>query len=375
MADRFGALALPVPAPAVSDPHWKTRAAGDPCLLVLGSFLATTITALCDAAYRHLEPGLDRLQLGAEADLGATGSIVRRVRFYNPVTRPFMVEDLPAIFVFRGGDRGSYQPYASDRFRKTSTITVFWAARQVDGEVQVERDPFLNAIGDAAACAVRDGYHPSWVLSADKAKPGSIASSVTGEAAAWTVSGAALDGSLASSTLAIPRPVLITTSGTTVPGSVVVNGIGAKNRPWQDTAAITTTDGGESLLTIWRFAKVTSVEFQGQTTSARFSIGYAASPEARQGSRMKRAAGMQECMLRRPGEIRDLTIPSAPGQKPIVLRVYEMQFEVVEDRELDPLGRGASANNGADGTYQIPPQSQGDMPDLPFAQTFATSSF
>lgn len=353
--DVWGGLHLPVAVPEISTPNNRTRAIGDPGLAVVASFVTSVLMAELGPAAAALWPGMPAL--AAEADLGAGQPPVRRIYFTQPsADRVFLPSDFPALFVFRYGvEKSKFEFFTSDTDRTDAPMIVWWAQQRSDPEREKYLDPFINAIVKAVLSAVSYGYHRSWVLPADRERQGTLATFATATTD-QVVSGAGLNGGLATQHWYPARQVSIQTvvaPGAYLPGSVVqVTGIDGRNQPWSDAVTLTAADGGENLITNFRFRYVTSISVPAQTLSTGSLIcGFGENPEIRSGSRFMREAGLSTFVPRHAGEIKPLSLKT--GDDTVVYRLVEMIFDCAEDYDPDPLTHAASPI-GMDGSYVLP---------------------
>lgn len=345
--DRFGGLTFPLRAELGNDPAQRMLTMGDPGLRVLGSYLATMLNAWMGEAAESLWPGYPSLP--AEANLGATKVPVRRVFFFQPrPDRPFVQADLPALFLFRYGDKGKVEHLTSDTLRTELPISVWWVPWREEPETEKLRDTFCFAVGAAMLAAVQFGYNPAWVVDQDRELPSTIEGRIPTQTAAWTVT--SFTGKMAGVTLDPPRQVQLQTIpslGSYLPGKVTVTGIDHRGRLWSDTVQISSPNGGEVLRTLWRFRRVTQIDFPRMAnTNGGISVGWAASPEAATGSRVKRWGGFSELFHRSAGEKK--TVNFKVGDGTVALSAFELLFDATEDYHPDPAAHslgGASVES------------------------------
>jgi hypothetical protein len=355
--DLWGGLKLPMAVPQVGEAQNRTRGIGDPALAVVGSFVATVLRAEVGEAAGALWPGMP--ELAVDADMGAGSPPVRRIYLFQPgQERPFVKEDLPAIFVFRyGGEKSKFEQFTSDTSRSDVPIMVWWVQARTDPEREKYLDPFINAVGKAVMGAISFGYHRAWVLDSDRNKPGALVT-IPGQTAAQVVSGTGINGALAGYTMAPSRSVYVQTRpvvGAYTPGAVItVNGIDGRGLPWSDTVTLTNPDGGENLLTAFRFQRLTSFSVPPMATNNGIIVcGYGPNPELASGSRFMRAAGISSFLQRHAGEVRSLPFKTGDPPDTVMLRAFEMSFECLEDFDPDPSLHSADPV-GMDGTYALP---------------------
>lgn len=364
--DRVGLLQVPISPPLsvggdalVDKPH----AIGDPALVVLADYIATVLNHDCQAAWETLVPTTHRgIMRGPKGVEGVgRGTVVREVHFVNPVplnptgvnTRFINESNLPALYVYREFRSGRRENYSSDVNRRTSTIKVEWIAPCTGDQVDaIVRAAFHNAIASTVEKAIRFGRHRAWVIADDGAAPKAIATTNT-QTSDWVLTGNLLNGPDANVTIFPPRPVLITT----IPQSVAsfpltpinVYGLNGNHRSWMDTITLTNALGGESVGSVWRFEKVTRIELPGAPVAgAPLCIGYALSPDQREGSLVARHAGFSRMQVIQPGDLRAVpTGQTGEGKDGPVMGAalgLEMSIQVEEDIVVDPLAHAAVWN-------------------------------
>jgi hypothetical protein len=109
---------------------------------------------------------------------------------------------------------------------------------------------------------------------------------------------------------------------------------------------LTNALGGESIGSIWRFEKITRIELPGApVTGATLCIGYALSPDQREGSLVARHAGFARMQVIQPGDLRAVpTGQTGEGKDGPVMGAalgLEMSIQVEEDIVIDPLAHAA----------------------------------
>lgn len=354
--DVFGGLRLPMAVPSIGDATNRTRAIGDPGLAIVASFLTSVLAAEVGEASAALWPGFPELQ--GDPDLGAGMPPVRRVHLYQPrVDRPFIPGDFPGLFVFRYAEKTTATPFASDTYRITVPIVVWWVTARTDSEREKYLDPFLMAMGKAISGALSYGYHRAWVIPADLEQPGSLLT-ITPSLSDQVISSATINGPLSVDPMKPARPVMVQTvvaPGAYTPGKVItVTGIDGRNMPWSDTVTITNPNGGESLITTWRFRQVQSVAVPAMpSTAGSIPVGWAASSESVSGSRFMRAAGLSNCLARHAGDVKSITLKVGDPPQMLTYRAFEMILDTPEDFDPTPTLHAATVN-GMDGTYLLP---------------------
>jgi hypothetical protein len=287
------------------------------------------------------------------------GTVVREVFFMNPVpvnptginTRFINEANLPALYVYRDFRSGRKEQYASDVNRRTSTIKIEWIAPNTGDQIEIiTRAAFHNAIQSAVERAIRFGRHRSWIIADDDASPKAIATTTT-QTTDWVITGAQLNGPDANTTIFPARPVLITTLPQSTPtyslSSIRVFGLDGNHRQWSDTVELGNQLGGEGVNSIWRFEKVTRIEFPGMPVAGvPIHVGYHVSPDQREGSLVMRHAGFSRMQILQPGDLRPVpTGQTGEGKDGPVMGAavgLEISIQVEEDVVIDPLQHSAA---------------------------------
>lgn len=146
MADTFGALAFPVPAPSAG------QAVGDPALDAITAYLAAVLTANLQTAW-------------AASGVGDGQSIVKTVNKNSPEDGLFNKEDMPILFVWRGDSTN--ECITDDWVKKKTQVHVHWVTRPADQPKRAARSPIYNAVSSAIERALEQGRDPAWVDPAD----------------------------------------------------------------------------------------------------------------------------------------------------------------------------------------------------------------
>ena len=361
--DRVGALSVPIPPPppiateALVD---KPQAVGDPALVILADFVATVLNHDCQAAWETLVPTTHRGIMRGPREVPGVGrgTVVREVHFMNPVplnptgvnTRFINESNLPALYVYREFRTGRRENYTSDANRRTSTIKIEWVGPCTGDQVDaIVRAAFHNAIASTVEKAIRFGRHRAWVIADDEADPKALAMTTT-QTSNWVLSGNLLNGLGASKAIFPARPILITTPPQTSASyplqPIQIYGLNGSHRSWMDTITLTNALGGESVGSIWPFEKVTRIELPGAPVAgAPLHIGYALSPDQREGSLVARHAGFSRMQVIQPGDLRAVpTGQTGEGKDGPVMGAalgLEMSIQVEEDIVVDPLMHAA----------------------------------
>ncbi len=343
MADRFGKLELPYPAPNLGDPEVPdhSKAYGDPELEVIGDFLRTVLIADLGKAWQKIDPR--RLVVD-----GPPITVVEGVFTHNPQLYAFDANTLPALWIYRNNVKETDR-VAPSLYVFAGTIIVQWVyPLAADNRMQAQRDPFAIAIGKSIARAVHHGRHEAWKRDEDKPIPHGLTTWKTTSVAPVTLTPAAgLDGT-AVQVMSPPRCVTCKTkvaAGAYTPGSVLLVTGKHKDGPTiTDTMVITSADGGESLATVWQFAEIISVAIEGQATNTgTYTLGWDESPDYALGSLVLKHAGLAKLRISKAGEHKMLpirTIDPETNQPSGPARLYPMVETILLTEELlnrDPL--------------------------------------
>ena len=316
---RYGPLALPAPVAA------EDEAAGDPLLDVLGDFLVAVLRADVAATWKRVCPN---------ASLGVVNGPTNAGRghfTFDPRKGKLLDPRLPSLFLFR--EDQTPEQLTLD-IRKTQTKVVAWwvLPRSKDLHDARRRDAVSNAVIKAFDRALYDARHAAWVVPGDLAKPEALAVAFATSTSAVTLSGSALTGALAGTTLRDPRAVILRTAP--APGAYAVGqdiqvvGTGANGRPFTAVVQLTDPDGGEDVSTIWHLTDVHAVKLPAMTSTAgRIAVGYDASPEAALGSILPRVA---DVMLLRAHRGVQKTVPFLIRDHDTGRVTDTRTFEVVE---------------------------------------------
>lgn len=146
MADVFGSLTLPAPAPA------SGKAVADPLLDVLLAFFSACLTDSLTTAWQARCPGQP---------------IVRASFALNPNEHGISSNDFPALYAWRS-KFGPTKRAASDWYLRQSTISLMWVPEPSATERMATREPIINGIDAAISDALESvGRTPGWVVSGD----------------------------------------------------------------------------------------------------------------------------------------------------------------------------------------------------------------
>lgn len=162
-ASQFGALPLPVPAPA------DGATVADPGLDVLLAFARAVLIASANAAHQTVDPGTD--------------AVVKTIRAHNPGQVVFNERELPALFGWRLS--GESETLAEDYEIETSKITLLWIFPPAQQEHLARRGPLVNGLAKALDAALRRGRHPAWIQSGDTDTQAASHGSFLWEWAGW----------------------------------------------------------------------------------------------------------------------------------------------------------------------------------------------
>lgn len=352
MADTFGALTLPAAVPGTDDGGGvTTAAAGDPCLDVLGAFFAAVLVDDVGDAWEARAPATDEQP------------IVRAVFTHDPTQCEFREDLLPALYLWRRGEGAGFDEYAEDMLRGSETLTLWWVLPYApDPDMQRQRAPIASAVGKSIARACNAGRHPAWVLAADStADADAIRLATTNTTGAVTWSGAGLNGVVGGDSVYAARAVTVTASTSAgafnIVDPILVTGLlGVGNGGVEHTEELyfTSVNGGQTITGIWKFASVSSITRPAQTLAAgTISVGYAASPEATNGSLVKRAAGLARLEATSAPKLKSFMIENADREQSGPFWYVEMSIAIEEiaDEDLDAGVTGGQYEDLTAGTY------------------------
>jgi len=146
MAETFGAIALPVVAPAVGVP------VSDPLVYHLASFLQSVVNAKATAAWNAVCPG---------------SAPIRFVHYHEPDELCFVKRELPALFVWREEASRSSEWIAEDYLQSHETIRIVWGFPDAVQNIMRVRHPIVNALAKVMTAAIELGRDPAWVVAGD----------------------------------------------------------------------------------------------------------------------------------------------------------------------------------------------------------------
>lgn len=142
----FGALPLPVPAPAAG------QAVSDPALDTFLAFLKAVLNAQTQAAWTAIAAGERKPVNGAFA--------------HNPEQAEEFSENLlPVLYGWR--EEGTTQQIASDYIIAFDTLRFLWVFPNTAQEFRAKRSPFVNAVSKAVNQGVLKGRDPAWKAPGD----------------------------------------------------------------------------------------------------------------------------------------------------------------------------------------------------------------
>ena len=144
---QFGALPLPVPAPAAE------AAVSDPGLDVLLAFAKDVLVARCNTAWAAIAPNI------------GNGDVVQLVRTHDPAERAFLEKQLPALWGWR--TKGDSETIADDFDTSLDTLCLLWVFPPALAENQRLRGPIVNGVAKSLLASLKRGRDPAWVKSGD----------------------------------------------------------------------------------------------------------------------------------------------------------------------------------------------------------------
>jgi len=367
--DTLGLAPLPADVPDLEPGPTKTAGVGDPALVLLARFLAAAINADCAAAFERIMGPLPPLRDVGTGHTGLLRGAVRNVLLLDPrLGRGFVEADTPILFVYRARDNKGWVRASESLQQRLSSVVVQWYGGGVRNDDRINRDPFHTMISTAIGHAVHFGRHPAWVHPFDEILPDALMFPRAAPPSDTTFEGTDLDGPLATATLKVARPVLVSTA--VAPGAydtaapIRVRGLDERGRAWSDTVTPTDADGGEALFTVWPFTKVLAVDSPAQGPGAKIHVGYAPAPDVLQlGSVIGQHARFMYLTVARDGEPKRITVK--PQMNPVnavergvpplsyELEVYELTLSVTENIVPDPLVHAGPMVTGA-GTFVLP---------------------
>lgn len=334
MSDAIGFLSLPVATPTIAHPLERTLAPGDPALVHIASFAATALQSDCGAAWSALSPGKPNI-IGAIDGTRTGTSAARRCFYENPRLGYFDPADLPALFVYRGGET-TQNKLTSDKDQNESTINIAWLPPRADEDTQRrERDTFHHAISTSLRLAFRNGRHPAWVIDVDLADADGLRTSFATSTSIASVT--TFNGALAGQTMVAARPISITAAA--APGAystnpIAITGTLDNGATLTDYAVPTNANGGWTINSVFPFASPVSVVFPAQvSTAGAWTIGYLNSPDVQFGSLVQRVVSMTKLRPAR-SQYTQIVVRMNDGDQRL-FNAYELALEVVENHDID----------------------------------------
>lgn len=333
MADTYGALAIPIPAPAAGE------AVADPALDIMGAFFAAVLNANAQTAWSAVQPPVRGLATVAD---GLVNPVVRTILEHNPEEIVFDEKQLPAIYLDRMGGEAPFW-YAEDYRNTHDGWRLLWIFPTAQQYTQKQRNSFTNGIVkvlDRAIEALRD---PAFVWPADTdptaastaASPTTIKLSVASNVAAQSYSGAALDGAIGGDAFTPARLPTVTIGGTVadiLAGSVVTwTGLGSDATARTSRATLAAVAGvyyGD-----WALTQVDTIDVEAQTGGgATLTFGLGAF--AGLGSIAMVLAGLQRIAID-AWKDRTIVIQMADGAPARTYNALEIMFKVTEKLTID----------------------------------------
>lgn len=148
MSDQFGALAIPLEAPALG------TSAGDPLLTTTLSFFKAVLNANAPAAWNAVFKD------------NQTGLVVRSTVDDNPQNAVFTERDLPALFFWRESADEAVR-IADDWLTQRSVCRLIWMMPWAISVKRTLRSSIYNGIARALLVASEANRDPAWVDDGD----------------------------------------------------------------------------------------------------------------------------------------------------------------------------------------------------------------
>jgi hypothetical protein len=140
MADKFGALELPVP---------QSNSGPDPALAYIADYCKAVLNATAGAAW---------------ASVGM-GEPCKYSFAHDPERYDVRDKDFPSVWVWR--ESGEEIQLADDWQTDKAMIEVLWVFPPAPQGKQAKRLPFFNGVIKSLMRALKYGRHPSWTLNGD----------------------------------------------------------------------------------------------------------------------------------------------------------------------------------------------------------------
>lgn len=152
MADQFGAVQFPVPAPAS-----KSDSVSDPALDKLGGYLQAVLNANLNTAWHSVTPG------GRD--------FIENVIVQDPQDGLFNESQLPALFLWRVSFTS--ERISDDWTETTTDVNALWVPQTADQARRALRSQIINGLEKNITHWLRRGRHPAWI------DPGDTSANVT----------------------------------------------------------------------------------------------------------------------------------------------------------------------------------------------------
>lgn len=328
MADTYGALAIPLPAPPAGG------SVADPGLDVMAAFFAAVLNARAQVAWTAVQPPVTGL---ATQPNGVVNPIVRTILEHNPEMVVFDEKQLAAIYLDRVSGEEPF--WLAEDYRNTHDVwRLLWVFPTAVQYTQRIRNSFTNGIVkvlDRAIEALRDPAFvwpgdPDATASSIAAAPTTIKTTVATAVTAQSYSGGALNGAIGGTAFTPSRLPSVTVGGTVtdvVEGSVVAfTGLGADGGA--RTSRIVLSAAAGVYTGDWALTQVVEVGVEAQAgTGATLALGLAAFVGL--GSVAMVVAGLQQIKIT-GWKDRTLVIPMAEGAPARTYDALEVMFAVVE---------------------------------------------
>jgi hypothetical protein len=363
VTDRFGAVDLPIPAPAAT-----TDAVSDPALDLILSFVKAVFNNAAGTAWT------------ARAAGDATPVVT--VFAHDPEKADFVDRDLPALFLYRTGG-GTYEDEGADLFRENpAPLRLRWAFPPTVQGKRAVREPIINGLSKVLASALAAGRHPSWTVSTDLEDTDAILLPTATSTIAQSLTAVDFTGESADGTIEAARPITVTTTAATAAYNttdpVVLTFELADGTTFEESVYLASANGGETVACVWRAQAPIQADIPAQfTTTGTIALGYADSPEVRHGSVLKRYAGLSRLALAGPGRPGVLRIVVDQSEKTLVYPTVDFDIVIQEILSIDKASTFdelADASDDGQGDGPLGAQFTFIYPE-PDGETYATAYF
>ena len=328
MADHYGALPIPAPAPPANTP------VGDPGLDIYAQFFAAVLNARAQDAWSAVQPPVTGLATVAD---GLVNPVVRTVLEHNPEEISFDEKQLPAIYLDRTGGGEPY--WLAEDYRNTHDVwRLLWIFPTAQQYSQKQRNSFTNAIVKVLDRAIEQMRDPAFVYDTDPdptarttaAAPSAIKLAIASDTSDQVYSGGALNGATGGAVFTparLPSVRVAGTVGDVIAGTVVeFTGLGADGEERVSRVEIDAIAG--DYFGDWSLTQVTSIAQPAQSgTGATFTYGLAAF--AGLGTFAQRLAMVQRINIT-SWKDRAVVIEMSPGDPSRTYDALEIQFAVTE---------------------------------------------